>query len=415
MTTLTRGISGSGARREALVEVEEGTHHLLFSVLIGKPAALLRERSRKGRLGEHAPHCARQSRRIARLHQQPGAPIHEQLAHAPGGRRDDGSAGGKRLECHERQALPPGRQHEHVRGAHERPGVLSQPQERDAIGEPALRCQPLEVAAQLPVSDDGEMNTRQESERLQRERVVLLVDEPADGDRERCVHGDPPLPLQDTAIGGRRRRAHRVQDRGRRLEAVLRERGGYPGPAGDDGQAGEPEDPGRGPVVVVGNSVEAGERGGFAAAYRRAAGDERHAGVVGMDDVGPAAADGPAEREHAGRNATEAALEHRQRERLRSGSGRQRPAGGGDEHLVAGGARAGRQHEQRPLRTSGAKLLDHLQDPHALLSAGRSARRAPRRAPASDAPSPTGRTRQAPSERRRARTRPAEQDRRSAS
>ena len=57
-----------------------------------------------------------------------------------------------------------------------------------------------------------------------------------DRDRERCVHGDPPLPLEATAIGRRRRRAHRVQDRGRRLEAVLRERGGDPGPQATTGR-----------------------------------------------------------------------------------------------------------------------------------------------------------------------------------
>ena len=167
-------------------------------------------------------------------------PSTSELAHASDGRRHDGSAGGERLERHERQALPARRQHEHVRGADERPGVVSQPQERDAVGEPALRRQPLEVAAQLPVADDGEVDTGQESERLERERLVLLMDEPTDGDCERCVHGDPPLPLQDAAIGGRRRRADRVQDRGHRLEAVLRERGRDPGPAGDDRQAGKP-------------------------------------------------------------------------------------------------------------------------------------------------------------------------------
>ena len=110
--------------------------------------------------------------------------------------------------------------------------------------------------------------------------------------------------------------------------------------------------------------MEAGQGGGLAAAHRRAAGDERHAGVVGMDDVGPAADDGPAEREHAGRHAPEAALEHRQRERLGSGRGRQRAAGGGDEHLVAGGAGTGHEHEHGPLGSARAELLDHLQHAH---------------------------------------------------
>ena len=77
---------------------------------------LLESRSSRGpeataesRVLEEALDRGREARRVARRDEQTGLAVHDELRHAPDARRDDGKAGGHRLEDRERKPFRPGR------------------------------------------------------------------------------------------------------------------------------------------------------------------------------------------------------------------------------------------------------------------------------------------------------------------
>jgi hypothetical protein len=61
------------------------------------------------RILEEALDRGRQARRVARRDEQTGLAVYDELRDAADARRDDGKAGGHRLEDRERKAFRPGR------------------------------------------------------------------------------------------------------------------------------------------------------------------------------------------------------------------------------------------------------------------------------------------------------------------
>ena len=274
--------------------------------------------------------------------------------------RHQGRARGERLQRRQRQALPVRGEHDDVGRAHQRPRVRSHPQEPDAVGDARLLGKALELVAQRARARDRQDRVGHLRDRVDRERVVLLLDEAADGEHEPRSRVEPEL----RAVGRRRRGRNGVGHRRERREPVLLERGLDARAAGDRCEAGEAHQPDRRGPVLLGAAVEAHEAGRPPAAKGDEAGRECHGRVVGVDHVGPRLRHRPPDGGGGGRDPRGAPANDRDRERLRVELVAHRPRGRCDEDLVPCLPRTAVRRHEDPLRPAGAELLDHVEDAH---------------------------------------------------
>ena len=161
---------------------------------------------------------------VAGLDEQAGLAVGDDLGDGAHARRDDRQAGEHRLEQHDPEPLPARRVHEDVR-ALEPVADVGAARQGHGVVELELGDEPPRLGLERAAAEDREPCLRHRRadarERAQQRRVVLLLDQPADGERERRVRRDPR--------GGRRRLR-------RRRPAARRARSGS-----------SPASPGRGP------------------------------------------------------------------------------------------------------------------------------------------------------------------------
>ena len=147
-------------------------------------------------IGEERGQLPRHARDVAGVHERTGLAVDDDLGHGADARRDDGQRGQHRLQQHDPEALPARRVDEDV-GAGEPVADLRPAGQRERVTQAELggkrACRILERAR----AEDREPRIRHlaadERERAQQRRVVLLLDQPADCERERASRRDPGL------------------------------------------------------------------------------------------------------------------------------------------------------------------------------------------------------------------------------
>lgn len=99
----------------------------------------------------------------------------------------------ERFQSGERKTLPVRREHDGLRGAHQRPRIRSSTREHHPAGHTLSSRMCLQLLLQRPCADDHERNAGKTPDGRYGQRVVLLGDKPPDAQYERLISSQAPL------------------------------------------------------------------------------------------------------------------------------------------------------------------------------------------------------------------------------
>ena len=178
-------LDDSGYRYERAVEVQVGLDRAADVVLLHRLLRLGAELRPQLRVVGQLEQRGGQRGRVAGRDQQPGLAVGDDLGDAAGAARGDGQP--ERLRVEDRGPQPLGLRGEHEDVEHLQQGadVLAEPEEQEALPQPELAREGLDLLAQRAVADRHERDVgllvQDEAGGAQQGRVVLVVGERRDG------------------------------------------------------------------------------------------------------------------------------------------------------------------------------------------------------------------------------------------